>query len=129
MAQVGPGKLYLRLKRPHLPFLYPEKFGALYEDSRSLPRNPFVPFQMPAKAWSHWIELRDYKDIAWIGDDDLGLPNVTLPDWKTKDLRQAYYSSISHVDYEIGRVLDELETLGLAKDTIVALWGDHGWQL
>ena len=41
------------LWRPHLPFLYPEEFGALYEDSRSLPRNPFVPFQMPAKAWSH----------------------------------------------------------------------------
>ena len=76
----------------------------MYEDSRSLPRNPYVPFQMPA--WNHWSELRAYKDIPWLDNGDLGPINVTLPDWKTKDLRQAYYSSISHVDHEIGRVGD-----------------------
>jgi len=130
-ALVGEQQFFLGwgLHRPHLPFLYPEEFGALYEDSRSLPRNPFAPFQMPTTAWSNWGELREYKDIAWLDNEDLGQINVTLPDWKTKDLRQAYYSSISHVDHEVGRVLDELDTLGLAENTIIALWGDHGWQL
>ena len=36
---------------------------------------------------------------------------------------------MTYIDFEIGRVLDALEDLGLADSTIVAFWGDHGWQL
>ena len=43
--------------------------------------------------------------------------------------RRAYYSSVTYIDFEIGRVLDALDDLGLADSTIVAFWGDHGWQL
>ena len=51
------------------------------------------------------------------------------PDWKTKELRKAYYAAVSYSDHEIGRVLEYLETLGVADDTIIVFWGDHGWQL
>ena len=70
---------------------------------------------MPAKAWSSWGELRNYKDSSFEDDPDLGQPNATLPDWKTKELRRAYYSSISFIDAEIGRVLDLLQVLTRTK--------------
>lgn len=86
-------------------------------------------------AWSNWAELWDHYEDCSPGipenglDPNIGQINVTLPDWKTLDLRRAYYAAITYVDYEIGRVLNQLEELGLAKNTIVVLWGDHGWQL
>jgi len=120
------------LHRPHLPFLFPERFLEVYsEQDVSLPTHPFAPVDMPDKAWSNWGELRTYKDCTdeVLGNPDLGQVNVTIPDSKTLELRRAYYASVSHVDDEIGRVLNVLEELGLADSTIVAFWGDHGWQL
>ena len=131
-ALLGEKQFFLGwgVHRPHLPFLFPEEFQEYYPDLPTyLPKNLHAPFQMPTTAWSDWNELRVYNDIVHIGDEHLGEINVTLPNWKTKELRRAYYSSISHIDYEIGRVLDELELLGLAETTIIAFWGDHGWQL
>ena len=126
---VQPFFLGWGLHRPHLPFIYPERFGLLYEHPRHLPRNPYAPFQMPDTAWMGWSELRMYKDIGHLDDGHFGEINVTLPDWKTRDLRQAYYACVSHVDEEIGRVIDELELLGLAESTIIVFLGDHGFQL
>jgi iduronate 2-sulfatase len=41
----------------------------------------------------------------------------------------SYYSAVSWTDYLIGQILDALESSGVANDTVVALIGDHGWQL
>ena len=60
---------------------------------------------------------------------DLGKMNVTWPDWKVKEIRRAYYAAVSYVDYELGRVLNEIKSLGLEENTIIVFWGDHGWQL
>ena len=46
-----------------------------------------------------------------------------------KELIHGYYACVSYIDAQIGLVLDELESLGLAENTIVILWGDHGWNL
>src|SRR5690606_27063010 len=46
-----------------------------------------------------------------------------------RKLRHAYFACIRYVDKQIGRGLDELENLGLDENTIIVLWGDHGWQL
>jgi len=56
-------------------------------------------------------------------------PDKPLPIWMQKEARHGYYGAVSFVDSEIGSVLDELEKLGLAEDTITLLVGDHGWQL
>ena len=53
------------------------------------PSNPYVPENMPSIAWSNWGELRAFSDCTTdaLGDPHLGEANVTIPNWKTKDLR------------------------------------------
>ncbi len=48
---------------------------------------------------------------------------------EARRLRHGYFASVSYVDAQIGRVLDELDRLGLRENTIVVVWGDHGWHL
>ena len=52
-----------------------------------------------------------------------------IPDDYACKLRRAYYACVSYVDAQVGRVIGELEALGFADDTVIVLWGDHGWQL
>ncbi len=52
-----------------------------------------------------------------------------LSEVQTRELRHGYYACVSFVDAQIGRLLAELERLGLRENTIVVLWGDHGWHL
>ena len=86
---------------------------------------------MPNLAWNKPRLFRKFKDCT---PDALGIPglgniNVTLPDWKIKELRRAYYAATSYADHELGRVIDELYEQGVENDTIIVFWGDHGWQL
>ena len=52
-----------------------------------------------------------------------------ISDSDAQVLRRAYYASLSYTDAQVGRVLAELEKQGLADNTIVVFWGDHGWKL
>ena len=58
----------------------------------------------------------------YVGIPNLGDINVTIPDWKTKELRRAYYASISFSDHQLGLVLDKLKEMDLEEDTIVVFW-------
>jgi len=130
--QKQPFFLALGFIKPHLPFIFPEDFLKYYpEDVVKVPSNHFAPYNMPRYDWSNFGELRGYLDASneVMGIPDLGLVNVTYPDYKVIELRRAYYSAISYVDYLVGKILDELTNLGLDESTIVSFWGDHGWQL
>ena len=70
-------------------------------------------------------ELRGYLDFAQAPRPDEG----TLTEDRARLLRHGYFASVSYVDAQICRLLDELDRTGLASNTIVALWGDHGWKL
>ncbi|KAK2146747.1 hypothetical protein LSH36_584g01041 [Paralvinella palmiformis] len=115
-------------RRPHLPFLCPKKFYDLYpKKAIRLPNNGFTPNLMPEVAWSYNAEMRQYSDLVdhrWYGEI-----NVTLPDEKTLALRRAYYACTSYTDSLVGQVVDTLAELGLENNTVVAFWGDHGWNL
>ena len=114
--------------KPHLPFVFPEEYLAYYPaDDIHLPSNPFVPTNLPHIAWYGWKELRTYSDIEAL--NVTGEFNSTLPDNETLALRRAYYATISYVDDMFGLILDELEQLGIANNTIVTFLADHGWQL
>ena len=44
-------------------------------------------------------------------------------------MRKGYYLAVSWIDFLAGQIIAELETLGHKDDTVIALVGDHGWQL
>jgi arylsulfatase A-like enzyme len=69
-------------------------------------------------------EFNSYK----LGDEHPSLSNPVSENYARK-LTHAYYASVSYVDAQIGKVLDALEQTGLAANTIVVVWGDHGWHL
>ena len=107
--------------RPHLPFACPQKYWDMYpEDTIDLADNPFAPKDCPPIALHNWGELRQYFDIPKEGP---------LSDEMARTLIRGYYACCTFIDTQVGMLLDELERLGLREDTIVCLWGDHGWQL
>lgn len=108
--------------KPHLPYSMPQKYWDSYaEGDFSLPeKDQLRPEGAPDIAFHHWQELRGYKDVP-----NQGPVRSSLMD----SLRRAYYACITFVDAQIGKILDELKATGLDKNTIVVLWGDHGYHL
>ncbi|MGQ1785336.1 sulfatase [Saccharicrinis sp. GN24d3] len=112
--------------RPHLPFNAPKKYWDMYNrDSIPLAENQFTPDGSPEYANHGYQELKGYIDCH-----ELPLPSEKP--WQTerqRELKHGYYASVSYIDAQIGRLLDELDRLGLTENTIIVLWGDHGWKL
>jgi iduronate 2-sulfatase len=107
--------------KPHLPFCAPKKYWDMYDRAAfTVPALRTPPEGAPKFAPSGWGELRQYSDIPATGP---------LTDDQARTMIHGYHAATSYVDAQIGRVLDELERLGLATNTIVVLWGDHGWHL
>lgn len=107
--------------KPHLPFNAPQRYWDQYDfDTIHLPDNFHPPRNAPEGAVHNSGELRAYAGIPRRGP-------VSEP--TARKLIHGYYACVSFVDAQIGRVLDELDRLGLTESTIVVLWGDHGWQL
>jgi arylsulfatase A-like enzyme len=117
----GPFFIAAGFYRPHLPFVAPRKYYDLYPlESIKLADNPRPPVDAPAVALHNSGELRQYTDIPRKGP---------IPEAKARELVRGYYAATSFSDAQIGRVIAELDRLDLAKNTIVVLWGDHGWHL
>ena len=112
--------------RPHLPFNAPKKYWDMYKrEEIPLAENQFVPESSPGYALHGDYELRGYADFR-----DLPHPEEkSLPAERQRLLKHGYFASVSYVDAQIGRLLSALEELNLAENTIVVLWGDHGWKL
>ncbi len=85
-----------------------------------LTNNPDRAKNSPEAAYHNFGELRNYDGIPAFGP---------LPDSLALKLRHGYYAATSYTDAQIGLLLDALDSLGLAENTIVILWGDHGWNL
>jgi iduronate 2-sulfatase len=112
--------------RPHLPFNAPRRYWDLYDpDSLPLASNQFLPDGAPPMAINTGRELRGYADFAYAPDPDAG----RLSTADARRLTHGYYASISYIDAQVGRLLDQLDALGLTERTIVVLWGDHGFKL
>jgi iduronate 2-sulfatase len=106
--------------KPHLPFVAPKKYWDLYDPTKiELAPNKFRPKDAPEYAIQSGGELRSYH----------GIPAGSIPDDLARQLKHGYYAAISYMDAQVGKVLDELDRLGLRENTIIVLWGDHGWKL
>lgn len=119
------------IAKPHLPFVAPKKYWDLYKREEM----PLAKFQEQSKnpvavAYHNAGELRGYTDIPPLTSFTDQKPyGITLPVDKQKELIHGYYAAISYTDANVGRLLDALDSLGLTKNTIIILWGDHGWHL
>jgi arylsulfatase A-like enzyme len=124
-----PFFLAIGFRKPHLPFIAPTKYWNLYK------RDDFklATFQQKSKngvdaAYHSSNELHIYGGVPDF-DSYSADPKDHLAADKQKELIHGYYACTSFVDAQVGRVLKELKQLGLEKDTVVVLWGDHGWHL
>ena len=113
--------------KPHLPFTPPKKYWDLYErDGIAMSGAPDKPVAAPREAWHPSGESRDWYD----GIPEIPEPWVqNFPDELSRTFRHGYYASTSFADAQVGRVLDALERLDLADNTVVILSSDHGWSL
>jgi arylsulfatase A-like enzyme len=107
--------------KPHLPFCAPKRYWDLYDfDSIDLPSNYGPPKGAPQGAVHTSGELRAYAGIP---------PKGPVDREQARHLIHGYYACVSFIDAQLGRLLAALDETGLAENTIVVLWGDHGWQL
>lgn len=116
-----PFFLAVGFRRPHLPFTAPDHYWRLYDTvDFKPPVNAAPPVNAPAIAFHDSQELRGYNDIPNSGP----LPPETI-----RKLQHGYYAAVSYIDFQVGRLLQELERLNLKDNTIVVLWSDHGFHL
>ena len=108
--------------KPHLPFNAPKKYWDMYpEDTIKLPANyRKKPTDAPDGAVHNSGELRAYHGVPRRGP---------VSDEMACNLIRGYYACVSYTDASVGKLLDGLDRLGLADNTIIVLWGDHGWNL
>jgi len=122
LQQTGqPFFLAVGFRKPHLPFCAPQKYWDLYDRAKiSLPVEGRHPQDAPELATRSWKELEGYSDIPDDGQ---------ISTDKIRELRHGYYACVSYIDALVGRLLDALTKSKLAGNTVVVLWGDHGFHL
>ncbi len=126
LKKKSPFFLAVGFYRPHLPFVAPKKYWDLYDRQQiPLAENDFLPEGAPHFAINEMLELACYEGLAGIPKPSEG----RLPEPQARLLKHGYYACVSFVDAQIGRLLDELERLRLRDNTIIVLFGDHGWKL
>ncbi|MBB5437693.1 arylsulfatase A-like enzyme [Pedobacter sp. AK017] len=120
-----PFFLGVGLFKPHLPFTAPQKYWDLYQEADiSLTPSPDIPVGVNPVSLQESGEFNGYKK----GEEKASLAKP-VSDAYARKLRHAYYAAVSYSDAQIGKILDELKRSGKDKNTIVVLWGDHGWHL
>jgi uncharacterized sulfatase len=99
--------------RPHVPCVAPKKYFDMYPlDKIQMPKGPANDrTEKPPAAFT------------------VTPPNYGLTDQQCRQMIQAYYASVTFMDAQVGQVLEALDRLGLSENTIVVLFGDHGWHL
>ncbi len=116
--------------KPHLPFVSPKKYWDLYNREDM----PIASFQEHSKngplvAYHQSGELRNYLDIPEFATLPADSLRIGLKLEKQKELIHGYYAAVSYLDAQVGVLLNTLESLGTLNNTIIVLWGDHGWHL
>ncbi|WP_111707830.1 sulfatase [Lutibacter citreus] len=111
--------------KPHLPFCAPKKYWDMYDhkDIKVSP-NPELP-----KGVSGVFLHNSTEFFGQYTHPEKGGAGKRLSDEYAKNVIHANYASISYTDAQVGKVLNKLKELNLDKNTIVIVWGDHGWHL
>ncbi len=111
--------------KPHLPFNAPKKYWDFY-DPEEIPLSitPDLPININTASLHGSGEFNQYA----LGEEKASLEK-NVSDAYARKLRHAYYACVSYIDAQIGKLVAALKNEGLDQNTIVVLWGDHGWHL
>ncbi|MDG5749571.1 sulfatase [Qipengyuania sp. XHP0211] len=115
-------------RRPHLPFAVPKSdWDRFSTDALTKPIKPEgqdgqIPWAFLTNEIFHYSDYLSFKPTDWYAK-----PN--FPHEASNDLIRGYMASVTFVDRMIGEVLDYLDESGLSENTVVVLWGDHGYKL
>lgn len=119
--QHDPFFLAIGFFRPHIPFIVPKKYIEKYSlEDLDLTAFPERPDGAPNVAMTNWGETRQYNDIPQTGP---------ITDQKAREILRGYYASVTYVDAQVGRLISSLKLFDLYDNTIIVLWGDHGYHL
>lgn len=118
-ADNEPFFLAIGLIKPHLPFGAPKKYLDLYDAVEF----PSIPHSSKPEGKTTWHESEEFMKYKRWGKDPRNDAEFTL------ELRKHYAACVSYSDKLIGDILTKLKETGADKNTIVVLWGDHGWHL
>ncbi len=126
--------------KPHLPFVAPKKYWDLYDHSKI----QLAPFRQRSKNAVSVAypggSVEENNGAAASNTQGGELQNnytdhsgvrvpTQIPEEFQRNMIHAYYAAVSYADAQVGKLLDELKKQGLEKNTIIILWGDHGWHL
>lgn len=109
-------------KKPHLPFNAPKKYWDLYNANKiEMASNMYQPENASEYFNYNFGELRNYAQIP--------KGQEVFDETLNRNLKHGYYACVSYTDAQIGRLIEELKKNGMYENTIIILWGDHGWKL
>ncbi|WP_339882681.1 sulfatase [Polaribacter vadi] len=124
MLEKNPNKpffLGLGMKKPHLDWLAPKKYWDLYN-----PENIQLATQKTAPENGATMGLHPSFELR----ARFGIPKTgPINDEMARTLKHAYLASVSYIDAQIGKVINALNDAGVRENTIIIVWGDHGWHL
>jgi len=114
----APYFLAVGFSKPHLPFVAPKKYWDLYNrENITLPEYDVPPENRSEYMLSPFKEIETYINKSVIDEN------------KIKELRHGYYACISYIDAQLNKIIEALEERGELENTIIILWGDHGFKL
>jgi arylsulfatase A-like enzyme len=116
-AAAQPFFLAVGFQKPHVPLKAPQEFFDLYE-AEELPLPPDFANEPTLPSGASPLNTRRNLDLYADRDFTAAEARTAL---------HAYYACVSHMDAQLGRVLDALEASEQADNTLIVLWGDHGW--
>jgi iduronate 2-sulfatase len=114
-----PFFLAVGIMKPHLPFACPKSYFDIYKDVKLAP----IPHPERPAGLSTWHNSGEFQRYARGGRDPWKDPAAA------DELRRSYAACVSYADHQIAQLLAQLDKLGIRENTIVVLWGDHGWHL
>lgn len=116
-----PFFLAVGFKKPHLPFVAPRKYWDLYKrDQFRLASHSGGIVDATGYTIHDSTEFRGYDGVPKSGEFSKQLQLEAI---------HGYYACTSYIDTQVGRLIDELNSSGLAENTTIVLWGDHGFHL
>lgn len=122
-----PFFLAVGLSKPHLPFVSPKKYWDLYDPAK-IP-DTASPFPVGAPAYVGDSDSGEFRAYTNVPPKDKTKAHTPLPAAFAQQVRHGYYAAVSYTDANLGILLDALVKEGIADQTVIVLWGDHGWKL